>query len=186
MKKVTIVRVEGSGKNVLGDDAVSQHRTRPMPATPVVKCRSAMGYYLGCFVKYADFRGRACRKEFNCFWLFNWAVSVLVAVLCGCIFGVDTIEYCKVVIFLATLLPFAAVGVRRLHDVNRSGWWLLSYVVLLCGFLISAIVDWAGALLALVGFIGTVYVGIISMVRRGTIGDNKYGPDPLASDPLAS
>lgn len=186
MKKVTIVRVEGSGKNVLGNEAVSQHRPRPMPATPVVTNRSAIGYYLGCFVKYADFRGRACRKEFNCFWLFNWAVSVLVAVLCGCILGADTIEYCEDVIILATLLPLAAVYVRRLHDVNRSGWWLLSFVVLPCGFLIAAILDWAGALLALVGFIGTVYVGIISMVRRGTIGDNKYGPDPLASDPVAS
>ena len=61
---------------------------------------------------------------------------------------------------LAVLLPSLAVGVRRLHDVGKSGWWLL---------------------IALTG-IGIIYLFILS-VTPGTTGDNEYGPDPKIDDP---
>src|SRR3954470_6044901 len=73
-----------------------------------------------CFAKYADFVGRAGRAEFWWFFLFvllGSAITSLVSVRLYALFG------------LITLLPILAVGARRLHDTNRSGWWQLLSLV---------------------------------------------------------
>jgi len=73
-----------------------------------------------CFAKYADFEGQACRAEFWWFFLFvvlGSAIASLISVRIYVLFG------------LVTLLPILAVGARRLHDTNRSGWWQLMMLV---------------------------------------------------------
>ncbi|MBZ5658247.1 MAG: DUF805 domain-containing protein [Acidobacteriia bacterium] len=73
-----------------------------------------------CFAKYADFDGRATRTEYWWFFLavlLGSAVTSLIALRVYVLFS------------LVTLLPMIAVGARRLHDTNRSGWWQLLALV---------------------------------------------------------
>jgi uncharacterized membrane protein YhaH (DUF805 family) len=73
-----------------------------------------------CFAKYADFNGRAARSEY--WWFF---LAVLLASAIASIIAIKL----YVLISLVTLLPMLAVGTRRLHDVNKSGWWQLLTLV---------------------------------------------------------
>jgi uncharacterized membrane protein YhaH (DUF805 family) len=88
--------------------------------------------------KYAQFSGRAPRKEFWLFALFYVVASVLLNIMD--IF-LDTIHpemgfgYLYGLFYLLTLIPYFAVAVRRLHDTNRVGWWLLVGFVPILGFL---------------------------------------------------
>ena len=69
-----------------------------------------------CFIKYADFNGRASRPEFWWFYLFN--------ILCWIVaFAINPVI--EIVVGLGLLLPYIAVAARRLHDINKSGWWQL-------------------------------------------------------------
>ncbi|ESW59584.1 MAG: hypothetical protein Q27BPR15_16705 [Rhodobacter sp. CACIA14H1] len=114
------------------------------------------------FSKYATFEGRARRSEYWWFVLFNIIVSILLSVL----FGRGHMEgggmmaggnLASTLWWLATLLPGIAVGVRRLHDIDRTGWWLL---------------------LAFIPLIGTIVL-IVFFASRGTAGPNRFGNDPL-------
>ncbi|VWX58107.1 conserved hypothetical protein [Burkholderiales bacterium 8X] len=80
-----------------------------------------------CFAKYVDFSGRASRSEY---WWFALAYVVL-ALVAGFI---HQIVYAIVV--LAFLLPLITAGARRLHDVGRSGWWLLIGLIPLVGLVL--------------------------------------------------
>ena len=82
-----------------------------------------------CFAKYFDFEGEATRPEFWWFVLFIGVVNLALAVVSNKLSGVFS---------LAVLLPFLASAVRRLHDANRSGWWLLICFLPLVGLLILA------------------------------------------------
>jgi uncharacterized membrane protein YhaH (DUF805 family) len=73
-----------------------------------------------CFAKYADFNGRATRTEY--WWFF-------LAVLLGSAVALIVSYRLYVLFSLVTLLPMIAVGARRLHDTNRSGWWQLLALV---------------------------------------------------------
>lgn len=85
-----------------------------------------------CFKKYVDFDGCASRSEFWWWVLF----TVLVTLVC------QRVSYGLSGVFsLATLLPSIAVGVRRLHDTDRSGWWELFYFLPIIGWIIL-IVFW--------------------------------------------
>jgi uncharacterized membrane protein YhaH (DUF805 family) len=79
------------------------------------------------FSKYATFTGRASRSEYWWFALFNFIVSLVLSVL----FAPLSVLYS-----LATLIPAIAIGVRRLHDIGRSGWWLLIGFVPLVGIVV--------------------------------------------------
>ena len=105
-----------------------------------------------CFAKYADFDGRAARPEYWYFVLFNIAVSIVLSVLGGIAFH-GLAALLQVLFSLAMLLPNIAVGARRLHDRDQSGWWLL-----------IAFVPVVGAILLLVWF-----------CLPGTRGNNRYG-----------
>ena len=79
-----------------------------------------------CFQKYATFNGRASRSEFWYFWLLNYAVYAILLILSNKVPAANVaiglfVALC--VFFLATLIPFIAVTARRLHDVNKSGWF---------------------------------------------------------------
>ncbi|MCZ8235565.1 MAG: DUF805 domain-containing protein [Inhella sp.] len=75
-----------------------------------------------CFSKYATFSGRATRAEYWWFFLFTFLGSLIPIV--GLIFA------------LAVLIPSIAVAVRRLHDTDRSGWWILIGLIPLVGFIV--------------------------------------------------
>ena len=111
-----------------------------------------MNWYLGCWKKYATFSGRARRKEYWMFVLFNIIATIVAGVVDG-ILGTCLVYplYC-----LAALLPGFAVVVRRLHDTNRRGWWLL---------------------ISLVPFIGGIWLFVLT-VLEGTPSENRFGPDP--------
>ncbi len=112
------------------------------------------------FSKYVDFTGRARRAEYWWFALFSVVVSLILMGLQSMLFGVafGQMGILSGLWSLATILPSIAVGVRRLHDLDKSGWWLL-----------IALVPIIGGLLLLYWF-----------VQRGTVGQNQYGPDPVA------
>ena len=92
---------------------------------------------------YAGFTGRASRSEFWWFTLFSFIVSTIFRTLSGgnteSFFGVF-----GTVVAIALLLPSLAVGVRRLQDIGRSGWYLLLALIPLVGIIIL-IVWWARA-----------------------------------------
>jgi uncharacterized membrane protein YhaH (DUF805 family) len=85
-----------------------------------------------CLTKYIDFNGRAGRPEFWWFMLAGFILSLLTG----------WINYVGPLVSLALLLPNIAVGVRRLHDTDRSGWWYLIAFVPLIGIIVL-IVFWA-------------------------------------------
>lgn len=121
-----------------------------------------------CFSKYATFAGRARRAEFWWFALFNFGVTLILAVIdAGAggphrwMMGGEGPSPVGTLYWLAVFLPSLAVAVRRLHDIDRSGWWVLLQFVPLIGPLI------------LIWFLAT----------RGTAGSNRFGPDPLGQPP---
>ncbi len=108
---------------------------------------SALEWYLGPLRKYSVFSGRADRREYWLFFVWHMAIVIVVSWLSSSLY---------IVYALGTLVPSIAVGVRRLHDTNRSGWWML---------------------ITLVPFIGFI-VMLVFLASAGTSGDNDYGPEP--------
>ena len=104
---------------------------------------------------YANFDGRAARPEFWWFALFYLLVQLAGGALDAALFP-RTFGPIGTLAGLALLLPYLAVGARRLHDTDRSGWWLL---------------------LSLVPVIGAIVL-IVFFVQRGTPGENRFGPPP--------
>lgn len=88
---------------------------------------------VSCLNKYVQFSGRASRSEYWYFQLFAALCSILIGVLVGRGGGGDVIG---AVVSLVLFLPQLAVGVRRLHDTDRSGWWLLIMLVPLIGAIV--------------------------------------------------
>ena len=80
-----------------------------------------------CFKKYSTFKGRAQRKEYWYFYLFTFIISVLTYFIDVSIFRKDPdgILFINAFFSMLTFLPSIAAGCRRLHDVNKSGWWQL-------------------------------------------------------------
>ena len=91
-----------------------------------------------CFMLYAIFSGRAKRAEFWWFFLFCMIVGLMGSVIDAAL-GLDTAiggnGVFTTLIQLATFLPSIAVGSRRLHDTNRSGWWQLLWIVVFIGWI---------------------------------------------------
>ena len=101
-----------------------------------------MKYFLYCLQHYADFTGRARRAEYWYFVLFNFIVSILIGLSLGVIAGllnVPALVYLVHLWSLAVFIPSLAVSVRRLHDIGRSGWWLLLSLIPLVGAIILII-----------------------------------------------
>jgi len=83
-----------------------------------------------CFVKYAEFNGRASRSEFWWWALFNLIASIVLSIIS---------EKLSIAFFVATLLPYLAVSSRRLHDTDRSGWMQLIGFIPLVGWIFIVI-----------------------------------------------
>jgi uncharacterized membrane protein YhaH (DUF805 family) len=87
------------------------------------------------------------------------------------------------VVYVLLLIVGIFVGIKRLHDRNKSGWWLLLFYLVPMGFSwISAILsrNGIGALFALASFIVWIWALVELGCLRGTAGPNRYGEDPLA------
>ncbi len=132
-----------------------------------------------CFSKYIVFSGRASRSEFWWFFLFTFIVRLVTT----------WIPFVGFIIALALLLPNLAVTVRRLHDTNRTGWWMLLPIGLgLAGILAGSITAFLG--LPLVGvaiaILGSVigFLALLSfLVQPSDPGSNRYGPNPFQQPP---
>jgi uncharacterized membrane protein YhaH (DUF805 family) len=120
-----------------------------------------MNWYLKVLRQYADFNGRARRTEFWMFVLFNIIFS-LVANTLDYMFGFYGVI--SVIYGLAMLIPGLAVSVRRLHDVNKSGWMIL---------------------VALIPVIGFIWL-LVLYVTEGTPGENQYGANPKEVEVVAA
>ena len=96
-----------------------------------------------CFQKYAVFSGRASRSEFWWFFLFGFIGGIVTAVIDVMILGYSSEAYgpTNIIFTVITFLPYLAVGARRLHDINKSGWWQL--IVLTVIGIILLIIWWA-------------------------------------------
>ena len=108
--------------------------------------------YTRVLKNYVGFQGRASRAEFWQFVLVNFIIGVILGI-------VDTAIKSQIlggIYDLAILLPALAVLTRRLHDTDRSAWWLLLYIVIFVGWIVL----------------------IVFAALEGTPGDNKYGPNP--------
>ncbi|MDX2548841.1 DUF805 domain-containing protein [Streptomyces sp. WI04-05B] len=88
-----------------------------------------MNYFLDVLKKYAVFSGRARRKEY---WMFVLFAGIAYLALLAIGYAIDMV-WIAFVLELAILLPALGVAVRRLHDTNRSGWWILFGLVPLVG-----------------------------------------------------
>ena len=85
-----------------------------------------MKYYIHCFKNYAKFSGRASRTEYWYFVLFNTLISLIPTVLVIQSGGrLDELMVVSYLYSLVAFLPGLAVGVRRMHDVGKSGWFIL-------------------------------------------------------------
>lgn len=146
--------------------------------------------------KYADFTGRAPRAEF---WWYILAVIVLsfIAKIIDNILGINVMgPYgpLYLIVALGLLVPNIAVAVRRLHDTNRTGWWILLPVVPYCiafalggaAMMGGMATGSTGGMAAGLGVAGIfLFIGVICAIvvlvfycLPGTVGDNGYGPDP--------
>ena len=118
-----------------------------------------MSWYLEALKKYAVFSGRSRRMEFWYFVLFNLIVYIvlsLVDALLGTYNVVQGVGLLSSIYGLAVLIPTLALWVRRLHDIDRTGWWIL---------------------INLIPLIGTIVL-LVFALTPGTPGSNRYGPDP--------
>ncbi len=114
-----------------------------------------MNYYIAVLKKYAIFTGRAGRAEYWYFFLFNILIIIglmIIEILLG--FNSNSGSGLMVNLYqLAVIIPSIAVGIRRMHDVNKSGWFILIPIY-----------------------------NLVLAVTAGTRGDNKYGPEPKAAE----
>lgn len=118
-----------------------------------------MNWYLKVLRQYADFSGRARRKEYWMFVLMNFIAGIILALVdaaLGIAIGEGAVGVLSVIYALALIIPSIAVAVRRLHDSGRSGWWLL---------------------ISLVPLLGAIAL-IVFYCMDSEEGDNQYGPNP--------
>ncbi|MEM7218125.1 MAG: DUF805 domain-containing protein [Pseudomonadota bacterium] len=113
-----------------------------------------MQHYIGVLKRYFDFNGRSARPEFWWFVLINIIISIVLAFIDSALGTV----FIGLIYSLAVLLPALGVTVRRLHDTDMSGWWVL---------------------ISLIPLVGAIAL-IVFCARAGTAGDNRFGP-PVAS-----
>ncbi len=109
-----------------------------------------MNYYILAFKKYAQSNGRSTKAEFWYFTLFNYLIIFALEIV-SYIIG-DSESVLSTLFVLVTLMPWLSVLTRRLHDIGKSGWWILTGLFLL----------WL----------------IVLLSMEGESGVNKYGPNP--------
>ena len=166
--------------------------------------------------RYFEFSGRSRRMEYWMFFLFQVLLWIALTILAGVIAGgagllagasgeagtnmvgvllsMGIIGILMLVVWLGLLVPAIAVAVRRLHDTNRSGFWLflaiapyiLGYIIVIMGAASESTgLAAVGGLISLLGLIGGIVL-LVFMFLPGTVGPNRYGPDPKAAEHAAA
>lgn len=122
-----------------------------------------MNYYSICLSKFADFSGRARRREYWTFVLVNCLIALLLLTL-GLTFGEDSpaSNIMVTIFYLIMLVPNLSVSVRRLHDIGKSGWYMF---------------------LSLIPLIGGLILLIWSLMDSEP-GENQYGKNPKEEENL--
>jgi uncharacterized membrane protein YhaH (DUF805 family) len=116
-----------------------------------------------CFSKYVTFSGRARRAEYWWFILATILVSIVLGII-DAVIGFGEFGLLSNIWSLAVFLPSLAAGARRLHDTDRSAWWLLIMLLPLIGLIVL----------------------IVFFAQKGTDGPNRFGADPLRGDRAAA
>jgi uncharacterized membrane protein YhaH (DUF805 family) len=122
-----------------------------------------MNWYLEVLKKYAVFTGRARRKEYWYYFLINFVIITLLLVIDNMLGTLDQeagMGLISGIYALAVLIPGIAVAVRRLHDSDRTGWWVL---------------------IALIPIVGPIVL-IFFLIQDSTPGENRFGPNPKGSE----
>ena len=140
-----------------------------------------MNWYIKAWKNYAVFNGRATRSEFWYFVLIHVVVILILRVIDHAIWGSYSVfelfrhtddlysseSLLRLILAISILttiyfifVPYLAVAVRRLHDTNHSGWWVLMKIIPIVGWIVI----------------------FIFLVSDGTPGDNRFGSDPKASE----
>jgi uncharacterized membrane protein YhaH (DUF805 family) len=117
-----------------------------------------------CFKKYAVFSGRASRSEYWFFVLFYVLGNIATGILDAVVFQTDDKQVFSSIFALIIFLPFLGVEIRRLHDVDRSGWWIFIKITI----------------------IGMIYPLLVWECRKGRAGPNRFGDDPFGLDWVVS
>lgn len=118
-----------------------------------------MNWYIEVLKKYAVFNGRARRKEYWFFILFNIIINIVLAIIdsvTGTLSLEEGIGLLSGIYSLAIVIPGIAVFVRRLHDTGRSGWWIFIGLIPLIGFIVL----------------------LVFTVQDSKAGENQYGANP--------
>lgn len=114
-----------------------------------------MNYYIDAWKNYVNFEGRARRKAFWMFVLFNFIATIITSTIDSIVFGQNA--YVLTSLYnLAIFLPSIAIGIRRLHDIGKTGWWLL---------------------ISFIPCIGTIVL-LVFACTDSQPGENLYGPNP--------
>ena len=108
---------------------------------------SGFQFFVKVYKNYANFKGRARRSEYWYFILFYYVFSIAAALIDSAI--KDEVGYIGIVYAFATIVPSLAVGVRRMHDVGKSGWYILIPIY-----------------------------NLVLFCTNGDVGNNEYGNDP--------
>lgn len=159
-----------------------------------------MKWFIKCIKNYVNFTGRARRAEYWYFILFTFIFMIVARILDSLLFGENPMRILPSLFGLFVFLPQLAVMVRRLHDTGRSGkivlWYYAAGFVWAIALMISGVSVFADALTGsfesmsagflillfggcLVFFVWAIFF-LVWFCTKGTPGDNKYGPDPLA------
>jgi uncharacterized membrane protein YhaH (DUF805 family) len=144
-----------------------------------------------CFEKYATFSGRARRAEYWWFYLFRLVVHFVTRILDAGVQEATKVSPFSLIASLALFIPTLAVWTRRMHDTDRSGFWVLGFCValvvlgigLLVGVGMATEEQSAAAVTTIavssIGLLGVLIWWIVLLCVKGTTGTNRYGPDPL-------
>ena len=126
--------------------------------------KSLFTYFIEAFTKnYVNFKGRARWKEY---WGFTLFYALIFAILGAFAFtGIGVILF--LVVFVATLPPSISLTVRRLHDINLSGWFTLYMLIML---------------IPVIGEGGAIIISIVIGVVQGSAESNKFGENPVISN----
>lgn len=169
-----------------------------------------MKHYLKAIHNYANFSGRASRSDYWYFILFN-AIFAIIASFLDKILGFSLVSpkldpsgmqpalsygYIYVIYALAVFIPGLSVTVRRLHDVGKSGWWYVGFMVYtvivaiilmvtLVGSMVGGTMGTSFPIAAVVAVFTLLAAGVwflILMCTKGNPGENKWGANPLEEE----
>lgn len=115
-----------------------------------------MEWYIGCLKKYAEFSGRARRTELWMFTLVNFIISIVLGFVLPML--AKELMMLSTIYSLGVMIPGIAVGARRMHDIGKSGWWLLISLIPIIGWIIL----------------------LVFYCQDSMPGENQYGPNPKA------